>query len=122
AGGEPYPRAAWLHAAVAGPGGMRAPPNHAEALRHYAAASALQPDCAWFLVMVARSYAALGAYDQAIEGYRKVIAMSPFYTAIAHLWMGEALLKKKDWRAALPPPLRANPLLPGRPPMYLPPV
>jgi tetratricopeptide (TPR) repeat protein len=80
---------------------LMAPPNHAEALRHCAAASALQPDCAWFLVTVASNYALLGAYDQAIEGYRKVIAISPFYTAHAHLWMGEALSKKKEWRAAI---------------------
>ena len=96
-----YPHDAWLHHDLARACGMMEPPNHAEALRHYAAASALQPDCAWFLVMVASNYADLGAYDQAIAAYRKVIAMSPFYTAIAHFWMGEALSKKKDWGAAI---------------------
>jgi serine/threonine protein kinase len=117
---ERYPHDAWLHTDLAEACGLVAPPNHAEALRHYAAASALQPDCAWFLVMVARSYAALGAYDQAIEGYRKVIAMSPFYTAHAHLWMGEALSKKKEWGAAIAALREAIRLLPERSPMYLP--
>jgi serine/threonine protein kinase/tetratricopeptide (TPR) repeat protein len=98
---ERYPHDAWLHNDLARACELMAPPNHAEALRHCAAASALQPDCAWFLVTVASNYALLGAYDQAIEGYRKVIAMSPFYTAHAHLWMGEALSKKKEWGAAI---------------------
>jgi tetratricopeptide (TPR) repeat protein len=64
--------------------------------------------------MVASNYAALGAYDQAIAGYRKVIAMSPFYTAHAHLWMGAALSKKKDWGAAIAALREAIRLLPER--------
>ncbi len=109
-----YPHDAWLHNDLATACNALEPADRAESLRHYSAASALRPDCAWFLVMVARSYADLGADDQAIAAYRKVIAMSPFYTGIAHLWMGEALSKKKDWEAAIAAIREAIRLLPER--------
>jgi tetratricopeptide (TPR) repeat protein len=71
--------------------------------------------------MVGNHYAKLEAYDQAIAAYRRVIAMSPCYTGIAHLWMGEALSKKKDWEAAIAALREAIRLLPERPArMYLP--
>jgi tetratricopeptide (TPR) repeat protein len=91
-----------------------APPNHAEALRHDSAASVLQPDGAWFHLVVGKDYAELGAYDQAIAAYRKVISLSPFYTGFAQLWMGEALSKKKDWEAAIAALREAIRLLPER--------
>ena len=40
--------------------------------------------------------------------------MSPFYTGIAHLWMGEVLVKKKDWEAAIAALREAIRLLPER--------
>ena len=64
--------------------------------------------------MVGNDYTKLGAYDQAVATYRKVIAISPFYTGIAHLWMGEALSKKKDWEAAIVALREAIRLLPER--------
>jgi serine/threonine protein kinase/tetratricopeptide (TPR) repeat protein len=109
-----YPHDAWLHNDLATVCNAVQPADRAESLRHHSAASALRPNCAWFLVMVARSYADLGADDQAIAAYRKVIAMSPFYTGIAHLWMGDALSKKKDWEAAIAAIREAIRLLPER--------
>jgi tetratricopeptide (TPR) repeat protein len=91
---------------------MVVPPDHAEALRHLSAASALRPDSANGLYLVAKEYAQLGAYDQAITAYRKVIAMCPLITGLAHLWMGEALSKKKDWEAAIAEIREAIRLLP----------
>src|SRR5262249_54080174 len=93
---------------------MVQPPDFAEALRHDSVASGQRPDSAWFHFMVASDYAGLGSYDRAIAAYRKVIAMSPFYTGIAHLWMGEALSKKKDWEAAIAAIREAIRLLPER--------
>jgi serine/threonine protein kinase/tetratricopeptide (TPR) repeat protein len=116
-----YPHDVWLHGDLAIVCGKVQPPNHAEALRHYSAASVLQPDSVWFLIMVASHYAELGAYDQAIASYRKVIARSSLYRGIAHLWMGDALSKKKDWEAAIATIREAIRLLPeGRADIYVP--
>src|SRR5262249_51220174 len=82
-----YPPDTWLRDNLALVCTIVVPPDRAEALRHHSAASVLLPDSAWFLVIVGRDYAELGAYDQAIAAYRKVIAMSPFFSGIAHLWM-----------------------------------
>jgi serine/threonine protein kinase/tetratricopeptide (TPR) repeat protein len=109
-----YPQDAWLHNDLATTCQRVNPPAHAEALRHISAASALQPESAWFLLMVAYEYAQLGSYDQAVAAYRKTIAMSPFYAGIGNLWMGEALIKKKDWDGAIPALREAIRLLPER--------
>jgi tetratricopeptide (TPR) repeat protein len=80
---------------------MVVPPDHAEALRHHSAASALRPDRATLLFMVGKAYADLGAYDQAIAAYRKAIAMSHPFSGRPQFYMGEALSWKKDWEAAI---------------------
>src|SRR5262249_35195552 len=73
-----------------------------EALRHDAVASGQRPDSAWILINVAQDYAGLGSYDRAIVAYRKGISLSPsIFAGLANLWMGEALLKKEDWEAAI---------------------
>jgi tetratricopeptide (TPR) repeat protein len=109
-----YPHDAWLHNDLGTVCNAVEPADRAEALRHYSAASALRPDCAWFHLMVGDDYAKLGADDQAVGAYRKVIARSPFYSGLAHLWMGEALSKKKDWEAAIAAIREAIRLLPER--------
>jgi tetratricopeptide (TPR) repeat protein len=116
-----YPHDAWLHNDLATVCNAVRPVDRAEALRHYSAASALRPDCAWFHLMVGDGYAKLGADDQAVAAYRKVIAISPFYSGIAHLWMGEVLSTKKDWEAAIAAIREAIRLLPERrAEMYIP--
>src|SRR5262249_41703715 len=109
-----YPHDAWLHNDLTQACGASEPPDHAEALRHHSAASALRPDSAWFLLMIGSDFARLGAYDQAIAAYRKLISLSPFYNGIANLWLGEALSKKKDWEAAIAALREAIRLLPER--------
>jgi tetratricopeptide (TPR) repeat protein len=115
-----YPHDAWLHEDLARVCGRVEPPDHAESLRHHSAASALQPNSAFFHLMAGVDYAELEAYDQAIAVYRKVIAQSPFYTSIADLWMGRALSKKKDWDAAITALREAIRLLPDRRAQYIP--
>jgi tetratricopeptide (TPR) repeat protein len=96
-----YPQDDWLRLELAFACTMVVPPDHAEALRHHSAASALRPDRASLLSMVAKAYADLGAYDQAIAACRKAIAMSPSSTGSTYFVMGQALSKKKDWDAAI---------------------
>src|SRR5262249_31000027 len=80
-------------------------PRWAEALHHGAAAPALVPDSAWVHLLVGSEYAGLGATSQAVAAYRKVIAMSPSSSSAvqANYWMGEALVRAKDWEGAIPP-------------------
>jgi serine/threonine protein kinase len=111
---ERYPDDEWLHLDLATACVSMKPPAYAEALRHHSAANALRPKSAWPLLTVARDYADLGAYDQAVAAYRKTITMSPFYAGIANLWMGEALLKMRDWDGAIPSLREAIRLLPER--------
>jgi tetratricopeptide (TPR) repeat protein len=96
-----YPHDAWLHNDLATVCVSMDPPDFAEALRHSAAASALMPGSAWFHLMVGSEYDRLGAYDQAIAAYRKVISLSPGYAGLANLWMGRPLSKKEDWEGAI---------------------
>ena len=63
-----YPHDAWLHHDLATACSSAMPPDYAEALRHYSAASVLQPDGAWFQLMVATCYAEL---------WRRTIGPSP---------------------------------------------
>src|SRR5262249_6272558 len=71
--------------------------------------------CAWYHIMLANEYADLGSMEQAIAVYRKVISISAFYAPHANLWMGQYLVQKKDWEAAIPPLREAVRLLPGSP-------
>ncbi|HKB34985.1 MAG TPA: tetratricopeptide repeat protein, partial [Gemmataceae bacterium] len=96
-----YPHDPWLHSGLADACSRLVPADHAEALRHHSAASALQPDSAYFHLMVATEYADLGSYDQAIAVYRKVISRFPVYGGYANLQMGNALSKKEDWSGAI---------------------
>jgi tetratricopeptide (TPR) repeat protein len=117
-----YPYHPWLHSDLATVCESVDPPDYAEALRHSAAASALMPGSAWYHLMVGWQYDHLGAYDQAIAAYRKVMSMSAGYAGMANRSMGEALLKKRDWEGAiaafrelirLPPEGRAKTYLPS---------
>jgi tetratricopeptide (TPR) repeat protein len=98
-----YPDDPWLHHNLALACRGVKPPAHAEALRHFSAASALLPDSAWFHLKLGDQYAELGAYDQAIAAYRKVMSMSSsaVYAVDAQRRMSEALLKKRDWEGAI---------------------
>jgi tetratricopeptide (TPR) repeat protein len=96
-----YAQDDWLRVELAFACTMVVPPDHAEALRHHSAASALRPDSASLLSMVGKAYADLGAYDQAIAACRKAIAMSPSSTGSSYFVMGQALTRKKDWEAAI---------------------
>jgi tetratricopeptide (TPR) repeat protein len=98
---ERYPHNEWLHADLATACKMVLPPDFAEALRHDSVASGQRPDSAWFHLMVGVDYAGLRSYDRAIAAYRRVISLSPYYARLANLWMGDALLKKKDSEAAI---------------------
>jgi tetratricopeptide (TPR) repeat protein len=94
------PHDAWLQYDLARVCWQVQPPDYAEALRHDSAASVQRPDCAWFHLMVGHDYAELRSYDQAVAAYRKMSALSSFYSGLANLWTGHALLKKKDWDGA----------------------
>jgi tetratricopeptide (TPR) repeat protein len=96
-----YPQDDWLRIQLAFACSMVVPPDHAEALRHHSAASALRPDRAVFVSMVAKAYADLGAHDQAIAAYRKAGAMSASSAGTNHYYLGQALSLKKDWEAAI---------------------
>src|SRR5262249_9648461 len=110
---ERYPHDAWLHHDLAAACKYVQPPDFAEALRHHSVASGLRPDSAWYHITVATDYADLGSYDRAIAAYRKGISLSPSsYAGLANLWMGEALLKKEDWAAAITALREAVRLLP----------
>src|SRR5262249_22208080 len=120
-----YPHDPWLHndlgtacTGVAEPDESQS--ECAEALRHHSVASGQRPHGAWVHLMVAVDYEHLGSYDRAIAAYRKVISLSPFFAGIANLWMGEALLKKQDWEAAIAALREAIRLLKGpRAPTHL---
>jgi serine/threonine protein kinase/tetratricopeptide (TPR) repeat protein len=109
-----YPQDDWLRVELAFACTMVVPPDHAEALRHHSAASALRPDRASLLCMVGKAYADLGAYDQAIAACRKAIAMSPSSTGSTYFVMGQVLSMKKDWESAIAALREAIRLLPGQ--------
>jgi serine/threonine-protein kinase len=97
---ERYPLDPWLHFDLAAACSSARPPNSQEALRHMAAASALQPNSTRFLRGLGMIYADLGAFDQAIDAVNKAIAVRPD-SGVPHLYLGKVLARKRDPDAAI---------------------
>jgi serine/threonine protein kinase/tetratricopeptide (TPR) repeat protein len=95
-----YPHDASLHVALSWACMRMQPPDHAEALRHWSAASVLRPDSGLFHLWIGFTYTQLGAYEDALAAYGKAIALHPD-SAIPYEWMGQTLSKKKDWEGAI---------------------
>jgi tetratricopeptide (TPR) repeat protein len=110
-----YAHDAWLHHYLAQACRLVKPPDYAEALRHHLAASVRRPDSAYFHAMAGIDYLALGSPDQAIAAYRKAIALAPADNSLGQCWIGQALLKKRDWDGAIAAFREALRPAPGRP-------
>jgi len=93
---ERFPADVWLHSHLARMCQQMRPPDHAEALRHAAAASALRPDNSRLHTEVADCYVALGATESAVVACRRAIALDPDGAYWAYLVLGAALLKLQD--------------------------
>ena len=97
---ERYPNDEWLHYDLAGICLAMDPPEYAEALRHSAAATLLQPESAAFPLQLGDCYAGLGSYAEAAACYRKSIELGRGAVA-GYLHLGVALAKQMDWDGAV---------------------